>query len=322
MFFTALALLGFASWNTSPSASAQGKATPTPTDLPDDALTEPLSDFLVLRYDPATKTIYIDPIDPSLKVVIRGQGSGSSAQSPAAAAATAVPGPSPTPLHAESLRGKIIFKSTRDHGEYPSEFLYYLMDADGTNVQQLDTQQAKNLLDVIQGLEGFSPDRKFVAMGDRACGTYFENNCELYILEVDEHAKMIFSDQEPSQGVWFAQPNVKAKEPVWSPRGDYIVFASNHENPDGCRKTQNLFKGTPKQNPTIRRLTSYCAGANTGRPSFNPEGTEVVYWTQFPGPSRDLYIIEVGADNGYDWRSAVPKRITFQGDNWDPVWIK
>ena len=106
------------------------------------------------------------------------------------------------------------------------------------------------------------------------------------------------------------------------PRGNFIAFASNHEVPAGCRKTSNIFVGTPKQNAVIRRLTAYCAGADTGRPSFSPDGSELVYWTQFPGPDRDLYIVEVGEDTSFDWRSTTPKRITFEGDNWDPIWVK
>lgn len=312
-----------------PSASAQTNSTPTPTTTPtldiDDALTEPFADFLVVRYDPTTKTLIIEPLDPSLRIVIKNQVGGAANPSNAPAAGpTSVPtsAASPTPLNPAALRGKIIFKSTRDSGSYPSEFLYYLMDADGSNVQRLDTQQAKNLLNVIQGLEGFSPDRTQVVMGDRACGSYYTPECAIYILDVEKHASMIFSDEEPSQGVWFDQNNVRAKEPVWSPNGNYIVFASNHEVPEGCRKTSNIFKGEPKQRATFRRLTSYCAGADTGRPSFSPDGSEVVYWSQFPGPDRDLYIVEVGPDDNFDWNDTTPKRLTNQGDNWDPIWIK
>lgn len=307
-----------------PAASihAQTGSTPTPTatPIPDDAHTEAFADFLILRYDPLNKIIYIEPIHPSIRIVIGNQAAGNAAIAPV----TTTPAPTPTaaPLDATKLRGKIIFKSTRENGEYPNEFLYYLMNPDGTDAQRVDTGEAKKLLNVIQGLEGFSPDRTQVVMGDRACGSYIENDCRLYILTPAQHAQMIFSDEEPSQGEWFGQKNVKAKEPVWSPRGDYIVFASNHEAPDGCHKTMNLFKATAKQNPVIQRLTAYCAGGDTGRPSFSPDGGQVVYWTQFPGPNRDVYILDIAADDSIDWRSLTPKRITFEGDNWDPIWIK
>lgn len=316
------AMLGLGPFSATPiHAQNTSIRTPTPTTIPDDALTDQLGDFLIVRYDPVRKIIHIAPIDPSVRIVV-GNQADFLAPSNLPAPAPNTPTPSPTPLNATALRGKIIFKSTRGGGTYPNEFLYFLMNPDGTGVQRLDTSQARALLDGIQGLEGFSPDRTKVVMGDRACGTYFENECDLYILSTEYHAKMIFSDQEPSQGEWFGQPNVKAKEPVWSPRGDYIVFASNHEVPDGCRKTENLFKGTTGQNPVIRRLTKYCAGADTGRPSFSPDGLQVVYWSQFPGPDRNLFLIEVGTDDTFDWRSAQPKQITFEGDNWDPLWIK
>ncbi len=313
-------LLALGSFATTPTfAQNIGTSTPTPTPITDDAHTEVFADFLVLRYDPLTQTLYIEPINPKLRIVIRNQAGGASSAAPAA---TPMPTPTAAPLDATKLRGKIIFKSTRENGEYAGEFLYYIMNPDGTDIQRVNTDEAKKLLGVIQGLEGFSPDRSKVVVGDRACGSYIENDCRLYILTPEQHAQMIFSDEEPSQGEWFGQKNVKAKEPAWSPRGDYIAFASNHEAPDGCRKTENIFKATPGQNPVIRRLTSYCAGADSGRPSFSPDGSQIVYWSQFPGPDRDLYIIDVGADDTVDWRSVTPKQITFEGDNWDPIWIK
>ncbi len=304
------------------TATATHTATPTParTKVTDDALTEAFADFLIVRYDPARNIIYIEPIDPNAKIVIRNAANVST--SAAAPAATGLPKATPMPLDAAALRGKILFKSTREHGSYPDEYLYYVMNPDGTGVTRVDTDSAKALLNVIEGKEGFSPDGQSVVMGDRACGTYEDDECSLYILNTALHSGMIFSDDEPSQGVWFSQKDVKAKEPAWSPRGDYIIFVSNHESPPGCRKTSNIFKGTVGQKPVIRRLTEYCAGADSGRPSFNPEGTQVVYWTQFPGPHRDLYIVDVGADDSFDYRSTKPKRITFEGDNWDAIWIK
>lgn len=319
---TMLMLLLGLGWTAAPSALAQSAstATPTPTKIADDALTEAFADFLVIRYDPARNIIYIEPVDPNAKIVIGNAANGST--SAAAPSATSLPKATATPLNAAELRGKILFKSTREQGSYPDEYLYYVMNPDGTGIKRVDTDAAKALLNVIQGKEGFSPDGQFVVMGDRACGTYLENNCSLYILDTALHSDIIFSSDEPSQGEWFSQKNIKAKEPAWSPRGDYIVFVSNHESPPGCHKTSNIFKGTAGPKPVIRRLTSYCAGADSGRPSFNPEGTQVVYWTQFPGPHRDLYIIDVGADDSFDYRSAQPKRITFEGENWDPIWIK
>jgi len=304
-----------------PTLNGSGQISAPPTQTPmaadEDANTEYFADFLVVRYDPKLKILYIEPVDPSVKIVIGNQVN-------VAAAVPVTPTPTPTafPLDPAALRGKIIFKSTRDGGSYPNEYLYYAMNPDGTGIERLDTTQTRALLTVIQGLEGFSPDRTKVAMGDRACGSYYENTCQLYILDASDNANMIFSDNEPSEGLWFGQPNVRAKEPVWSPRGTFIAFASNHEVPAGCRKTSNIFVGTPKQNAVIRRLTAYCAGADTGRPSFNPDGSELVYWTQFPGPNRDLYIVDVGEDTSFDWRSTTPKRITFEGDNWDPLWVK
>ena len=333
-----IVLLSLGIWGAAPIHAQSGSApTPTPTRITwsDETVDKRITDFLHASYDPVNKIILLFPVDPSVRIVIGGQDVNFSAQA------------TPTPLDAAALRGKIIFKSTRDGGKYPYEYFYYSMNPDGSEVTRLNTEQTKEFLNVVQGLEGFSPDRTQVVIGERSCNPDEDTDvlvCALYILSVQEHAKMIFSENEPSQGEWFRKqrtvtkkgdPDDKdspetekvgrgafAKDPVWSPRGDYIAFVSNHETPAGCVPTMNLFIGTPKQNPVIRRLTSYCAWSDTGHPSFSPDGSQIVYWTQYPGPNHDIYVIGVGTDDSFDWRVAQPKRITFESDNWDPIWVK
>ena len=308
-----IVLVSLGMWAAAPIHAQSGSApTPTPTRITwsNETVDKRITDFLGMRVDPVNKIIYLFPIDPSVRILIGGQGANASAQT------------TPTPLDAAALRGKIIFKSTRDGGKYPYEYFYYSMNPDGSEIKRLNTDQTKALLKVIQGLEGFSPDRSQVVIGKGNCTPGSSLQCELLILPVAEFSEDIFSGHAPTQGRWFYQKKKAAKDPVWSPRGDYVVFASNHEMPEGCTKTMNLFKGTPKQKPVIRRLTSYCARGDTGHPSFSPDGSQVVYWTQYPGPRRDIYVIDVGADDSFDWRAAQPKRVTFEADNWDPIWVK
>jgi hypothetical protein len=48
----------------------------------------------------------------------------------------------PPQISREALRGKILFKSTRDGGKYPGNFKWFVMNADGTEVVQVDAARA------------------------------------------------------------------------------------------------------------------------------------------------------------------------------------
>jgi hypothetical protein len=87
--------------------------------------------------------------------------------------------------------------------------------------------------------------------------------------------------------------------------------------------TVNIFKGTPTQNPTIRRLTQFCGGANAGRPSFSGNGSQLTFWSEFPGPLKQIYVLTVGASNDFDYRFSNPHIISDgKSNDWDPLWVK
>ena len=327
ILFGCIILLGL-SVSTIVPVHAQSSSTPTPTPTPtrfvwsDSSTTIKINEYLVARYDPVKKIISLFPVDPSMRIIIAGQGDISLPLGNSEEQSEPEPELTPVPLDPASLRGKIIFKSTRDDGVYPDDYSYYSMNPDGSEVTRLDTDQTQEFLNVVQGLEGFSPDRSQVVLGETCDLGDDVTECDLYILPVAEFGEDIVSGDTPTQGKWFFQENKAAKDPVWSPRGDYLAFVANHESPAGCALTMNLFKSSPKQKPVIRRLTSYCAENDTGHPSFSPDGSQIVYWSQFPGPNPDIYVIDVGADDSFDWRMTQPKRITFESDNWDPIWVK
>ena len=199
-----------------PTLNGSGQISAPPTQTPmaadEDANTEYFADFLVVRYKPQTQD-FVHRAGRSFRQDCHWQptecGGGSAGHADAHSNRA-----SARPCRAAR---KNYFQVSADGGSYPEEYLYYSMNPDGTGIERLDTKQTRELLTVIQGLEGFSPDRTKVVMGNHTCGTYYENTCQLYILDASENAKMIFSDAEPSQGLWFGQTNVRAKEPVWSP---------------------------------------------------------------------------------------------------------
>ena len=237
-----------------------------------------------------------------------------------------VPQPTRTPavpVTEAALHGKIMFKSSRDGGFYPNSYTFYAMNPDGSNVQRLDSAAAKSLYGSLQGREGFSPDGARVVLGERQCyGGGF--TCALYILDTKLDAALINSNNPPSHGTWVLNKTFQAKDPAWSPSGNYIAFASNHEQPSGqgCVRTTNIFKGTPTQNATIRRLTTFCSGSDGGHPSFSPDGAHLAFWSEDSGLNQ-IYVLDVGADDTKDYRFSNPHSIdSHQVDDWDPLWVK
>lgn len=223
-----------------------------------------------------------------------------------------------------ALVGKILFKSSRNGGSLfrPN---WFMMNADGTNIQQLDNAAAEafaiSLESQAYGIENVEPGGARRVFGERRCPGV--GTCLLYILDTALDAGLINSSEDISKGQWFGSRNAVAKDPVWSPTGQYIAFASNHDPGDTCvRKSMNIFKGTPNQNPEVRRLTDFCAGGNVAHPSFNGDGSKLVFYADADG-LRQVFIVDVGADDSIDYAQVQEQKISDgQANDWDPVWVK
>lgn len=311
-----------------PTLGAVPAGSPAPVAAAPVGTSIPVGPYFVAVWDPTHQVLTIYATTPGAVIALGGTvvAPAVNASAPVAAPPTPHPTrpptatPSPTALSIAMLHNQIVFKSDRDG----LPFNYYVMQPDGSNVRRLDNQIAEALIRPLQAREGLSPDGSQIVLGERRCGYLIElYTCGLYILDTTLDADEIYSGREPSHGIWFIQNNVKAKAPVWSPRGDYIAFVSNHETPPGCRKTANLFKGTPTQKPVIRRLTEFCAGADTDHPSFSPDGSQIVFWSEFPTGRQAIFVVDVGADDSFDYHSTTPRLLTpDKFNNWDPLWIK
>lgn len=225
----------------------------------------------------------------------------------APAVPTVPPTRAPVTVSREALRGKILFKSTRAGGKYPNQFQYFVMDADGSNPRQLAKNAAEALFLELRPLEGYSPDRQLLVLGETVCGG--RGQCALYLGPPE-------SILNRSQGIWTPDNRrYRFYDPVWSPAGDWIAFVWNN----GDDKTKNIYKGPPQQNPTFKTLTEFFAGKDTKNPTYSPDGSQLAFTTQ-DGPRWQIWVLDALAENPTDAKAHNLSNSEF--DDWDAVWIK
>lgn len=238
--------------------------------------------------------------------------------------ATRRPTEAPISYTSAALRGKILFKSTREGGTLNSP-TWWLMNADGSGRTKLNPQAALAFAIQLEspstGVENAEPGGARRVFGERRC--FGVGTCNLYILDTELDADLINSTADISKGQWFGSRNFVAKDPAWSPSGQYIAFVSNHDPGAECvRKSLNVFKATPGQNPVVRRLTHFCSGGNVSHPSFSPDGGNLAFYADEEG-LRQIFVVEVGGSDDFDFRFTEERKITDnQSSDWDPVWIK
>ncbi len=235
---------------------------------------------------------------------------------PATAAPTVPPQPTTVQVSQESLRGKIMFKSTRSNGKYPGNFQFFVMDADGSNVAPLNKGLAQSLYQQLKPLEGYSPDKSLAVVGEISCN--IPNTCNLYIDTPEIVVKR-------SQGQWVtSKRGERADKPVWSPDGNWIAFLWNR----GTDKTKNIYKGVwSEQNQDYKRLTNFYAGKDTQDPTYSPDGSMLAFATQ-DGGRWQIWVLDATADTCFksgedDVCPSNPHSLSNSAsDDWDPLWIK
>lgn len=223
--------------------------------------------------------------------------------------ATILPSPTALQVTEDALRGKILFKSTRSGGKYPSTFQFFVMDADGGNIMQLNKTSASNLYQQLKPLEGYSPDKSYLVLGEKQCGG--NSHCDLYVGPPESIKDRSQGQWTPGGPAWY-----RADNPVWSPATDWIAFVWNRDN----ERTKNIFKGMPfETNQDFKRLTDFGGHRDTKNPTYSPDASQLVFATQ-DGSRWQIWTLDPNADNPTDANAHNLSDSSY--DDWDPLWIK
>ena len=101
--------------------------------------------------------------------------------------------------------------------------------------------------------------------------------------------------------------NATSYDPAWSPRGDWIVFVGTALDGD------EIYVVDPQGN-SVRRLT-YNAWEWDKHPSWSPDGSRIVFYSNRDTGHRQIWIMDADGSNQRNLSND-------EFENWDPVWIR
>jgi len=202
----------------------------------------------------------------------------------------AIDGPTPTPTAIPAvLAGKIAFKSDMIDWER-----VYVVNPDGSDLALLlDRWPYEAACD----REWFSQDGRF-----RVFQAYGRHGLDLFMMSLDGRTnhQLTFVGQG------------KAYDPSWAPDGLRLAFASNQEGDDDIFVVH--FRSLEYPHPRTVKLTHDEGWESDKRPSFSPDGKQIVFQSNRSGRPQ-IWLMDADGANQR-------RLLALESDCWDPVWIK
>ena len=223
-------------------------------------------------------------------------------------APTFTPTPGYQPI-VEELIGKIAFISDRAGSEAETglEPRIYVMDPDGSNINQVTNRAAYN---TALAQDNFSADQRYRTFvreflrfdGERVPGIYLYD----YLYNAEEQLTQFGSGL--------------AWDPVWSPTREQIAFVSNESGDDEIWVINRDGSGLMQLTETNQAYNAREIGKDTfipeinRHPSWSPDGSQLIFWSNRTGNAQ-IWIMNADGSN---------QRIINPGpfNDWNPVWIK
>lgn len=211
---------------------------------------------------------------------------------------TATPTPTPTPQEIPPvLRGKILFLSNR-FGDSDGDLM--VMDGDGSNVSIWAAGGDSWVYRQARLHEDVAPDGSSrVIVSDRRLDTEAQNllaNPQLFVVSLD-------SDTWP-QRITDSGMNYDA---VWSPVDYRIAYVSSSPGND------EIF--TVRPDGSDRQRLTFNEWEWDKHPSWSPDGTQIVFWSNRGVGHRQIWIMDADGSNQRNLSNN-------EYDDWDPVWVK
>ena len=286
---------------------------PLPTTLPANTATATFqaaeataSAFVNGTPTPAPINVWTATPTPFMKPVV---GQVATPYVPPPPTATLLPIPS-------GLVGKILFLSNRSGGPQPlAQPLVYAIDPDGSNLAVLNDD---SFYRTALARDAYSADQRYFALvadirryfaGKRASGYDLASAIFFY----DDQYQV--AEQVTIFGIGGAW------DPAWSPTREQFALVSDESQHAEIWVINRDGSGLQKLTETNEAAFASQIGKHTfvsddahGHPSWSPDGTQLVYWSNQTG-RRQLWVMDADGGNAYTLSST-------QDDDWDPVWIK
>lgn len=205
---------------------------------------------------------------------------------------TKIPTPTPRAMP-QSLVGKIAFRSMRFGGRM-GQGRILCIDPDGENLAYMPDPWA---YEVSCDVACLSPDRRYtVYQNDGAHGL------DLFLAPSDgsSHQRLTFVGRG------------KAYDMAWSPDGWHIAFASNQEGDDDIYVVE--LPGLHRNHPYTVKLTDDDGWQSDKRPSFSPDGAQIVFHSNRSGRNQ-IWLVNADGTN-------LRQLTDMDADCWAPVWLK